>query len=62
MYSVDHRFTRTYVVVLGIIPGTSHDTWYCCMFEREHCAARCSATLQGRARHRTASHGSALRC
>ena len=37
-------------------------TWYCCMFERKHSAARPSIAAQGNARHRTASHGAALRC
>ena len=35
----------------------SHDTWYCCMFERKHSAARRSTAGQG-----AAPYGTPRRC
>ena len=52
--------TRKY---LDLVPGTSFHTWYCCcIFERKHSAAQNNTEAQGKARHRTAPHGAALRC
>ena len=48
-----NKTSDTYIPV----PRTSHDTWYCCMFEIEHIAARHGTEPHHRARHRTA-----LRC
>ena len=41
-----------------LIPGTSHDTCYCCVFEKKHSATRHSTTPRGKARR----HRAALRC
>ena len=53
-----HEYTRTYRY---FVRGTSHDTWYCCMFERRHSEARHSTAPQRWARHgSTAPHNAAL--
>ena len=56
------NMTVHHAYVLVLVLGTSHHTWYCCMFERTHSAARNSTTSHRRARHGTAPHGTAQRC